>query len=117
MPLVQDQSLDLLTRSPAHYHCTMDAPSKDTRAHYGYADLIQNEQIKIEAKHCSLLYYKQKSQENSQLFLNSHHLSCFRAILYCFNKMTIILLLFLIPTPNTLEDKQIKTEGIGIVHY
>ena len=26
MPQVQDQSLDLLTCSPAHYHCTMAAP-------------------------------------------------------------------------------------------
>ena len=26
MPLVQDRSLDLLTGSPARYHCIMDAP-------------------------------------------------------------------------------------------
>ena len=26
MPLVQDQSLDLYTSSPAHYHCATDAP-------------------------------------------------------------------------------------------
>ena len=28
MPLVHDRSLDLLTRSPAHYHCTMDESSR-----------------------------------------------------------------------------------------
>ena len=27
MPLVQDQSFDLVTSSPAHYHSTMDAPN------------------------------------------------------------------------------------------
>ena len=27
MPMVQDRSLDLLTRSPAHYHGTTDAPT------------------------------------------------------------------------------------------
>ena len=27
MPLVQDQSLDLLISSPAHYHCATDASS------------------------------------------------------------------------------------------
>ena len=27
MPLMQDRSLDLLTSSPARYHCTTDAPT------------------------------------------------------------------------------------------
>ena len=38
MPLVQDRSLDLLTSSPARYHCTTDAPtppsSKATHSNY-----------------------------------------------------------------------------------
>ena len=29
MPLVQDRSVDLLTNSPAHYHCDMIAPRDD----------------------------------------------------------------------------------------
>ena len=32
VPLVQDRTLDLLTSSPAHYHCTMDAPTYPWRS-------------------------------------------------------------------------------------
>ena len=42
MPLMQDHSLDLLSSSPARYHCATDAPSGDPDFKWKMACVLGN---------------------------------------------------------------------------